>query len=192
MSKVAFGCVDRKKGPYCFDVFRSRDQYMISFFEERKCSSARTGSGCQTCLTGRGGECRDHIPPSFGILSHTRDNPATNPWWPPADKHTAVKRYDILSLRGDLVGMCALDARKVYPRMTPWKIIALLIYIIIGRAKIFGMHRRFGEFEFFVSALSQVDYSVNSKFQHSRKINNFIFICGKILKFLFFTQIYFL
>lgn len=99
MSKVAFGCVDRKKGPYCFDVFRSRDQYMISFFEERKCSSARTGSGCQTCLTGRGGECRGHIPPSLGILSHTRDNSATNPWWPPADKHTAVKRYDILSLR---------------------------------------------------------------------------------------------
>jgi len=35
MSKVVFGCVDGKKGPYCFDVFRSRDQYMISFFEKR-------------------------------------------------------------------------------------------------------------------------------------------------------------
>lgn len=35
----------------------------------------------------------------LGILSHTRGNSATNPWWPPADKYTAVKRYDILSLR---------------------------------------------------------------------------------------------
>lgn len=84
--RSSLGCVRWKKGPYCFDVFGSRDQYMISFSaspsSRTKCSS---GGIHRTCLTGRGGGC--HIPPSRDPLPY-RGNSATNPWWPSAGTHS--------------------------------------------------------------------------------------------------------
>jgi len=116
MYETAFVCVDGKKGPYCFDVFRSRDQYMISLFEKRNARARERDRGVERVWQD-GVESVGVTFRPLGILSRIRGNSATNPWWPPADKHTAVKRYDILSLRelrrGSRGKTCALHEESV-------------------------------------------------------------------------------
>lgn len=94
---------------------------------------------------------------SLRILSHTRDNSATNPWWPPADKHTAVKRYDILSLRELRRGSCGYvrvrREKSIFERHhgKSLHLVLCAVYLCyLSAAKIFAMCRRFSEFEFFI------------------------------------------
>lgn len=102
----------RKERSILFRRFQVEGSIYDLFLRGTKCSSARTGSGVSNVFDRTGVESVGvtfrplFLFLSLRILSRTRDNPATNPWWPPADKHTAVKRYDILSLRELRRGSC--------------------------------------------------------------------------------------
>lgn len=153
--ETTFVCIfDGKKGPYCFDVFRSRDQYMISFFEERNARARERDRGVERVWQG-GVESVGATFRPLGILSRIRGNSATNPWWPPADKYTAVKRYDILSLRelrrGSRGNVRARHEESVSTNDTLENHCAIshTLFIIITRGKVFAICTRRIEFKFY-------------------------------------------
>ena len=78
----------------CRFLFAKRN----SLFEKRNARARERDRGVERVWQGGVKSVRATFRP-LGILSRIRGNSATNPWWPLADKHTAVKRYDILSLR---------------------------------------------------------------------------------------------
>lgn len=122
---------------------------MISLFEERNARARERDRGVERVWQGGVKSVGATFRP-LGILSRIRGNSATNPWWPPADKYTAIKRYDILSLRelrrGSRGNVRARREESVSTNDTLENYCVtshtLFIYIIITRVKIFATSTR--------------------------------------------------